>query len=80
MQETAVHLVQPIIQTGLMAHPVNKITGSMAEKIHTDNEQDRVDNARYQYPFPQFMFFDKPVGLEISLNSYDHFFQQIRRF
>lgn len=74
------HPVQPVIQTGLMAHPVNKITGSVTEEIHADNEQDRIDDTRYQYPFPQLMFFDKAVGLEISLYSYDHFFQQIRRF
>ncbi|MDB5211327.1 MAG: hypothetical protein JWQ30_2154, partial [Sediminibacterium sp.] len=27
------------------------------------------------YPFPQFMFLYKPVGLEIRLYANNHFFQ-----
>ena len=63
-----------------MAHPFNEIAGSVAEEIHAYNEQGSIDDTRYQYPFPQFMFFNKPVGLEIRLYTYDHFFQQMGRF
>ena len=47
----------------------------MDKEIHADDEQGCINNTRYQYPFPQFMFLYKPVGLEISLYGNDHFFQ-----
>ena len=61
-----------------MAHPFNKIAGSVAEEIHAYDEQGCINNTRYQNPFPQFMLLDKPVCLEISLYAYNHFFQQDR--
>ena len=60
-----------------MTHPFNKIAGCMAEKIHSYNEQGGINNTRYQYPFPQFVFLYEPVGLEISLYANNHFFQHI---
>jgi hypothetical protein len=59
-----------------VAHPFDKIAGGMAEEIHTYNEQGGINDTRYQYPFPQFMFLYKPVGLEIGLYANNHFFQQ----
>lgn len=50
----------------------------MTEEIHADNEQGGIDDTWYQYPFPQFMFDDKPVGLEIRLYGNDHFFKHYR--
>jgi len=47
----------------------------MAEEIHADDKHRSIYNARDQYPFPQFMFLYKPVGLEIGLYGNDHFFQ-----
>ena len=52
----------------------------MTEKIHADDKQGGINDTRYQYPFPQFMFLYKPVGLEIRLYGYDHFFQHIGGF
>jgi DNA-3-methyladenine glycosylase len=63
-----------------VAHPLDKIAGSMAEEIHADDEQGSIDDTRYQDPFPQFMFLYKPVGLEISLYANNHFFQQNEGF
>jgi hypothetical protein len=47
----------------------------MTEEIYANDEQGTVNDTGYQYPFPQFMFLYKPVGLEIRLYTYDHFFQ-----
>ncbi len=52
----------------------------MAKEIHTYDEQRGINNTRYQYPFPQFVFLYEPVGLEISLNASNHFFQHIGEF
>ena len=52
----------------------------MTEKKHADDKQGGINDTRYQYPFPQFMFLDKPVGLKIRLYGYNHFFQHIRGF
>ncbi len=52
----------------------------MAKEIHACDEQRGVNNTRYQNPFPQFMLLNKPVGLEIRLYAYNHFFQQNRGF
>jgi hypothetical protein len=76
-EKTAVHAVQPIAQPCFVAHPADKIGGSSAEEIHAYDEQRAINDTGYQYPFPQFMFLYKPVGLEIRLYAYDHFFQHI---
>jgi hypothetical protein len=47
----------------------------MTKKVDTYHEQDSINDTRNQYPFPQFMFFDKPVRFKIRLYGYDHFFQ-----
>lgn len=52
----------------------------MAEIIHADHEQDGIQDAGYQYPFPQFMFFDKTVGMCVGLYGNDHFFEHAGGF
>ena len=47
----------------------------MAEEIHAEDEQGGIDDTGYEDPFPQFMFNNKTVGLEIRLYGNDHFFQ-----
>jgi hypothetical protein len=47
------------------------------EKIHADAEQDGVEDAGYQDPFPDAVFGDELVCLVIRLEGYDDFFQQV---
>jgi len=68
------HFVQPPADAGHRAQVLYYIAGASAKKIHAGTKQQHVNNARYQYPFPQAVPADELVGLEIRLYGYYNFF------
>jgi hypothetical protein len=50
--------------------------GRGPKEIEPDAEQDGVENAGYQDPFPDLMFGDEMMSLDIRLKRYDDFFEQ----
>lgn len=48
----------------------------MQEEVHGNDKQHRINDARYEDPFPEFMLPDKPVCPDIALYGYDDFFEQ----
>ena len=58
------------------AQPGYGLTGRWPEEVHADTEQDRIQDAWYEYPLPQLMFGDKLVSFAIRLKGYDNFFEQ----
>ena len=67
-------MVYPGFKPGFKAEPFNKPAGSFAKEIHAYHEENGINNAGYNDPFPQFMFFYKLVGLDIGMNGYYNFF------
>ncbi len=48
----------------------------MPEKIDANYKKDSINNSGNQYPFPQFIFYNKPVCFKICGDGYDDFFEQ----
>ncbi len=48
----------------------------LPEKIKTRPKQNGVNNAGYYNPFPQLMFYYKPVRPPVSPDRYDDFLKQ----
>ena len=48
--------------------------GRLPEEIKPDAKQDRIEYTGDQDPFPDLMFGDEMVGLDVGLEGYDDFF------
>ena len=51
-------------------------SGGLPEEVEADAKEDRIENAGDQDPFPNLMFGDEMMGLDIRLEGYDDFFEQ----
>ena len=50
--------------------------GGCPEKVEADTEEDHIEDTRNEDPFPDLMFRDEMMGLDIRLEGYDDFFEQ----
>jgi hypothetical protein len=75
-QRGALPVLQEAVDMNEMAEGADGGGGGFPKEIHADTEKDRVQDARYQYPFPQLVFADKMVRFHVGLKRYDDFFEQ----
>jgi hypothetical protein len=56
--------------------PVDGGIGGFQEEIHTCREQKRIQDARDDDPFPQFVLGNEMMGLNVGLEGYYNFLEQ----
>ena len=71
IEPAALHLLHPLLQTAFKQHVFDGAVARLHEKINTQQEKRRIDQPRNEDPFPQSVFDDEPVCLEIGLNRCD---------
>jgi hypothetical protein len=75
-QECALTMLQEPVDVYEMAERGDDGGGGDPEKIQPDDEQDSVQDARDQYPFPQAVLGNEVMRFDIGLEGYNYFFEQ----
>lgn len=75
-QEAVLEFLDPIAHMQDIGDILNNGGSGFAEKVHGSKEQYRIDQSRYQYPFPKPVLNDKAMGQYPGLDRYDYFFEQ----
>jgi hypothetical protein len=75
-QKCALAMLQEPVDVYQVAERGDDGGGGNPKEIEADDEQDGVQDARDQYPFPEPVLGNEVVRLDIGLECYNYFFEQ----
>lgn len=75
-EDGALLVVEEAFDADHVAEPGDGGIGRLPEKVYAYAEQDGIQDAGDEDPFPELMFADEMMRFDIRLEGYNNFFEQ----